>query len=136
MAPQTNIGSSTPIQATGQDFQDDLRRKVVNDAAAYVGELAREHGRNAAAAEAISPERLRRFFNTLDNSYQIKKELRERVVFAQHNLLSDPPFSRLDLISCRNLLIYLDGQAQGRRMCAELLANPLIESFEIQLEGE
>ncbi len=53
MAPQTNIGSSTPIQATGQDFQDDLRRKVVNDAAAYVGELAREHGRNAAAAEAM-----------------------------------------------------------------------------------
>lgn len=36
------------------------------------------------------------------------------MVFAQHNLLSDPPFSRLDLISCRNLLIYLDGQAQGR----------------------
>lgn len=75
---------------------------------------AREGIYPAAAAEAISPERLGRFFNTLDNSYQTKKELRERVVFAQHNLLSDPPFSRLDLISCRNLLIYLDGQAQGR----------------------
>ena len=77
---------------------------------------AREGIYPAAAAETISPERLRRFFNTLDNSYQIKKELRERVVFAQHNLLSDPPFSRLDLISCRNLLIYLDGQAQARVM--------------------
>jgi membrane-bound serine protease (ClpP class) len=53
MAPQTNIGSSTPIQATGEDFQEDLRKKVVNDAAAYVGELAREHGRNAEAAEAM-----------------------------------------------------------------------------------
>ncbi len=53
MAPQTNIGSSTPITTTGQDFSKDLRRKVVNDAAAYVSELAREHGRNAAAAEAM-----------------------------------------------------------------------------------
>jgi membrane-bound serine protease (ClpP class) len=53
MSPQTNIGSSTPIQATGEDFQEDLRKKVVNDAAAYVGELALEHGRNAEAAEAM-----------------------------------------------------------------------------------
>ncbi len=53
MAPQTNIGSSTPISTTGQDLSADLRRKVVNDAAAYVGELAREHGRNAKAAEAM-----------------------------------------------------------------------------------
>ncbi len=53
MAPQTNIGSSTPITTNGQDFSKDLRRKIVNDAAAYVGELAREHGRNGAAAEAM-----------------------------------------------------------------------------------
>ena len=53
MAPQTNIGSSTPITTNGQDFSKDLRRKIVNDAAAYVGELARQHGRNAAAAEAM-----------------------------------------------------------------------------------
>jgi membrane-bound serine protease (ClpP class) len=53
MAPQTNIGSSTPISTTGQDFSKDLRRKIVNDAAAYISELAREHGRNAAAAEAM-----------------------------------------------------------------------------------
>ena len=53
MAPQTNIGSSTPITTNGQDFSKDLRRKIVNDAAAYVGELAREHGRNADAAEAM-----------------------------------------------------------------------------------
>ena len=53
MAPQTNIGSSTPITTNGQDLSKDLHRKVVNDAAAYISELAREHGRNAAAAEAM-----------------------------------------------------------------------------------
>jgi membrane-bound serine protease (ClpP class) len=53
MAPQTNIGSSTPITTNGADFSKDLRRKVVNDAAAYISELAREHGRNAPAAEAM-----------------------------------------------------------------------------------
>ena len=53
MAPQTNIGSSTPITTNGQDFSKDLRRKIVNDAAAYIGELAREHGRNNAIAEQM-----------------------------------------------------------------------------------
>ena len=53
MAPQTNIGSSTPITTNGQDFSKDLRRKIVNDAAAYIGELAREHGRNKALAEQM-----------------------------------------------------------------------------------
>ena len=53
MAPQTNIGSSTPITTNGQDFSKDLRRKIVNDAAAYIGELAREHGRNVALAEQM-----------------------------------------------------------------------------------
>jgi len=53
MAPQTNIGSSTPISLGGQDISKDLRRKVINDAAAYVGELAREHGRNVVAARRM-----------------------------------------------------------------------------------
>ncbi len=53
MTPQTNIGSSTPITTNGTDFSKDLRRKVVNDAAAYIAELAREHGRNGAAAESM-----------------------------------------------------------------------------------
>ena len=51
MAPQTNIGSSTPVSIGGEDISKDLRRKVVNDAAAYIGELAREHGRNVTEAE-------------------------------------------------------------------------------------
>jgi len=53
MAPQTNIGSSTPIDTSGQNLGSDLRRKVINDAAAYIGELAREHGRNVALAELM-----------------------------------------------------------------------------------
>jgi two-component system, chemotaxis family, CheB/CheR fusion protein len=76
--------------------------------------VARDGVYPAAAVSAISPQRLRRFFDRLDGSYQIKKELRELIVFASQNLLRDPPFSRLDLISCRNLLIYLDSKAQKR----------------------
>ena len=53
MAPQTNIGSSTPISTGGEDLSKDLRKKVINDAAAYIAELAREHGRNAAEAEKM-----------------------------------------------------------------------------------
>jgi membrane-bound serine protease (ClpP class) len=53
MAPQTNIGSSTPISLGGEDISKDLRRKVINDAAAYVGELAREHDRNVKAAREM-----------------------------------------------------------------------------------
>lgn len=56
MAPQTNIGSSTPISIGGEDISKDLRRKIVNDAAAYIGELAREHGRNVAEAEKMVRE--------------------------------------------------------------------------------
>ncbi len=56
MAPQTNIGSSTPISLGGEDISKDLRRKIVNDAAAYVGELAREHDRNVEAARKMVTE--------------------------------------------------------------------------------
>ena len=58
--------------------------------------------------------RLMRFFEKLDGSYQISKELRDMVVFAPQNLLLDPPFSRLDLVSCRNFLIYLEPDAQQK----------------------
>ena len=53
MSPQTNIGSSTPISIGGEEISEDLRRKVVNDAAAYIGELAREHGRNVQVAREM-----------------------------------------------------------------------------------
>ena len=60
----------------------------------------------------ISPARLRRFFKPADGSYRIRDEVRDIVVFAQHNMLGDPPFSRLDLVACRNVLIYLQRSVQ------------------------
>ncbi|KJS32391.1 MAG: hypothetical protein VR64_07605 [Desulfatitalea sp. BRH_c12] len=65
-------------------------------------------------ATDVSPERLERFFVPGDNQYQIKKEIREAVVFAEQNILRDPPFMNLDLLVCRNLLIYLEPVAQGK----------------------
>lgn len=62
----------------------------------------------------VSPERLRQFFVREKDGYRIAKSLRDRCVFARQNLITDPPFSRLDLISCRNLLIYLDTAVQKR----------------------
>jgi two-component system CheB/CheR fusion protein len=62
----------------------------------------------------VSPTRLRRFFTRHDGSYQISKAIREMCIFSRHNLVYDPPFSRLDLISCRNLLIYMDSALQRR----------------------
>jgi two-component system CheB/CheR fusion protein len=55
----------------------------------------------------VSPERLRRFFTKTDGRYQVSKSIREMVIFARQNVAMDPPFSNLDLITCRNVLIYL-----------------------------
>ncbi len=62
----------------------------------------------------VSPPRLRRFFTRQEGSYQISKAVRELCVFSRHNMSADPPFSRLDLISCRNVLIYMDLALQRR----------------------
>lgn len=63
-------------------------------------------------ANDIGADRLARFFEAEEDSYRIKKPLRDMITFAPQNLLQDPPFSRMDLISCRNLLIYLKPEAQ------------------------
>jgi len=60
----------------------------------------------------VSAERLRRFFIREGESYRVKKEIRELILFTAHNVLRDPPFSKLDLVSCRNLLIYLNQEMQ------------------------
>jgi two-component system CheB/CheR fusion protein len=62
----------------------------------------------------VSPERLARFFVKRGRRYQVTDELREMCLFSVHNLISDPPFSRLDLISCRNVLIYLGSHLQKK----------------------
>lgn len=63
---------------------------------------------------SVSPERLRTFFRKTGNTYQVTKQLREMIVFAHHNVIRDPPFSRLDLLVCRNFLIYLNTDMQLR----------------------
>jgi two-component system CheB/CheR fusion protein len=62
----------------------------------------------------VSAERLRRFFIKEEAGYRIKKEIREMVVFAVHNVIKEPPFTKLDLLSCRNLMIYLEPELQNR----------------------
>ncbi|MEJ2039243.1 MAG: CheR family methyltransferase [Desulfosarcinaceae bacterium] len=65
-------------------------------------------------AADISLERLKRFFSKVGDQYLVKREIREPVVFAEQNVLRDPPFSGLDLLVCRNLLIYLKSEAQNK----------------------
>ncbi|MDP2283036.1 MAG: protein-glutamate O-methyltransferase CheR, partial [Pseudohongiella sp.] len=64
--------------------------------------------------DQISPTRLARFFTRHANYYQINQEIRDMVLFAQHDVVLNPPFTRLDLIVCRNLLIYFDAELQRR----------------------
>jgi two-component system CheB/CheR fusion protein len=65
-------------------------------------------------SERVSPERLAQFFTAHDTHYQIKPVIRDMVMFAQHDVVMDPPFTKLDLIACRNLLIYFDSALQRR----------------------
>ncbi len=62
----------------------------------------------------VSPERLQRFFVKEDNGYRLRKEIREMVVFAPQNIVMDPPFTKLDLISCRNIMIYMTAELQKK----------------------
>ncbi|MGE5462120.1 MAG: chemotaxis protein CheB, partial [Syntrophothermus sp.] len=72
---------------------------------------AREGIYPSAIEADVSAARLEKFFNPHNNHYQVKRELRDIVLFTRHSILRDPPFSKLDLISCRNLLIYLQHEA-------------------------
>jgi two-component system, chemotaxis family, CheB/CheR fusion protein len=66
--------------------------------------------------KGISPERLRRFFIAVEGGYQINKSVRDLCIFAKHNFCTDPPFSRLDLVVCRNVLIYFGSALQRKVM--------------------
>lgn len=91
-----------PVQIFATDLSDDM----IN--AARVGEYS------PSDMDGVPQKYLKRFFIKKGDNYQISKELREMCVFAPHNILRDPPFSRMDFISCRNLLIYFDTTAQKR----------------------
>ena len=94
-----------------------LSRSVLmfgTDASDRVIERARTGIFDESAISAVSPERLRRFFTRSDSGYQINRNVREMCVFSRHVLGVDPPLSRMDLISCRNLLIYFSAALQQR----------------------
>jgi two-component system, chemotaxis family, CheB/CheR fusion protein len=97
-------GQNTPIQLFATD----------------VSESAIEHARDAVYPEAIaadvSPERLAKFFNKVDAGYRIAKRVRDVCVFARQDVTRDPPFSRLDVILCRNVLIYMGSDLQKKVM--------------------
>jgi two-component system CheB/CheR fusion protein len=89
-----------------QIYATDLDDKVIN--------LARAGCYPVGIAHDVEPERLLRFFSLDDNGYKIKKNIRQMVVFAVQSVIKDPPFTKLDLLSCRNLMIYLEQEQQNR----------------------
>ena len=89
------IGKEVPLQIFGTDI----------DGPAI--EVARSGRYGLQITENVSPERLGRYFIKVDAGYQIHKSIRDRCTFARQNIVKDPPFSHLDLVSCRNVLIYL-----------------------------
>lgn len=84
-----------PIKIIGTDISDSALEKARSGT--YIENIAMD----------VSKDRLRRYFSRVNTNYQITKSIRDMCVFARHNVVRDPPFSRLDLLSCRNLLIYL-----------------------------
>lgn len=93
---------STPVQIFATDLSDNAIDK------------ARAGIYSASALQQVSPQRLKQFFVKMDGHYQIIKPIRDICIFATHNLLKDPPFSKMDLISCQNVMIYLSAGAQKK----------------------
>ncbi len=101
-----------------EEMEQQEKRFGVQIFATDIDERSLETARQACypenITEQITPERLDRFFVKQNSSYQVTKQLREMCIFSQHSLINDPPFSRLNLISCRNLLIYFDTELQKK----------------------
>ncbi len=89
-----------------QIFGTDLDNEAID--------IARKGIFPANIAADVSPDRLNRFFITTDDGYRVKTEIREKDVFAQHNIIMHPPFTKIDILSCRNLLIYMDAELQKK----------------------
>ena len=102
----SEYAESASRQYALQVFATDLNGKGIDKARA--GHYARS------IFDDVGPERIRRYFVEADGGYRVRKSIRDLCVFARHNILTEPPFSRIDFISCRNLLIYLGGEMQQR----------------------
>jgi two-component system, chemotaxis family, CheB/CheR fusion protein len=127
--PDRSIRVWVPGCATGEEaysiailmLEELARRDDRPDIQVFASDLdagalttAREGRYPLAILADVSEERLRKFFTREGDHYRIRREVRDIIVFAQHSLLRDPPFSHIDLISCRNLLIYLDRGLQNQ----------------------
>ncbi|MEO8592457.1 MAG: chemotaxis protein CheB [Candidatus Solibacter sp.] len=99
------------LDDTGANFPMEIFATDISQTAI---EKARAGAYPSAALSRISPQRLARFFTPVDRGYQIASTLREVCVFARHNVAQDTPFSKVDLISCCNVLIYLDDVLQRK----------------------
>jgi len=89
-----------------QIFATDLDNEAI--------EKARRGMFSANIAADVSPKRLSRFFNVTDDGFRVNAEIREMVVFAKHNIILHPPFTKIDILTCRNLLIYMDAELQSK----------------------
>lgn len=100
------LGSSQEYSM--QIFATDLDNEAINKAREGVFPLS--------IAEEMSEERLNRYFIKMDRGYQVVKTIRDMVIFAQQNMIKDPPFTKIDILTCRNLLIYLTAEMQKKLM--------------------
>ncbi len=100
------VRTRKPADAPILIFATDLSTRAI--VKARLGEYSKHE------LKSVSPKRLQRFYTKSGSNYRISKVVRDMCVFASHNILRDPPFSRVDFISCRNLLIYLDAVAQKK----------------------
>ncbi len=100
MELQSKLGTNCNVQIFASDIDDTALETARNGL--YPENIAAD----------VTPERLQRFFDSEEGFYRVNKPIRDMIVFANQNLVRDPPFSKLDLISCRNLLIYLDSTIQ------------------------
>jgi two-component system CheB/CheR fusion protein len=129
--PQTAIRVWVPGCSTGEEVYSlaialfeflgkDNQRKPVQIFGTDIGDTVLARARAGiyppSIEQEVSPERLRRFFHRVDGGYQIAKFIRDCCVFARQNLVEDPPFSKLDLVTCRNVLIYLGPVLQKKIM--------------------
>ncbi|MDP2101702.1 MAG: chemotaxis protein CheB [Methylotenera sp.] len=89
-------------------FATDVEQQYVDFASAGVY--------SESIANEMSPERLERYFTKRGNQFVVKNEIRQSIIFARHNILEDPPFTRMNLVSCRNVLIYFDTPAQEKAL--------------------
>lgn len=104
----TELQAEHDLKISVQIFATDLSEAVIRDA--RIGKYTQSD------MVSVTPKRIKRFFIKSGEEYSIIKEVREMCVFAPHNILRDPPFVRIDFVSCRNLLIYFDVAAQKKSL--------------------